>query len=139
MGRGVILLEVLLALTLFVVAATVIGGAMLNSVRASAHLRTESDGVNLAQSKLAELVAGAAPVVDTGVTDFGDDLPGWKYQIEATDLIDTPGLKRVTVTVSKDDPADPYQFSLTQWVFDQSGTPADAGSAASAPDTGSGT
>ncbi len=115
------LLEVLLALALFVTAAAILGASLLTSTATAARVKVESEAVSLAQSKMAEIAAGAAAIQETGATEFGDDLPGWEYEVAVEDLLDTQGLKRVTVTVNYAGSPQPYSYQLTQMFFDQAG------------------
>jgi len=128
-GAGVILLEVLISLTLFVIAAAVVGSAMWSALHATTEMRTESRAVNLAQWILAELEMGTLPMADTPPTEFtpGDEdepaepaegADAWTYEIVTADLTDTPALKQVTVIVRNADPFAPYEFRLTQWMMD---------------------
>jgi len=126
---GVILLEVLVALALFVIAAAVVGSAMSSALRATVEIRTESRAANLAQWILSELEMGTLPMADTPETEFVPDeedepaepatgADAWTYEIVTANMIDTPALKQVTVIVRNADPFAPYECRLTQWMLD---------------------
>ncbi len=125
-GRaGAILLEVLIALTIFVLAATVVGSAMRSSIDAVNDIRRAGHAADLAQSVLAELTVAALELVDTPPTPFveGQDEnaaaeEGWTYQIGVEDVPGAIGLKKVTVIVTDSDPRRPEQCRLTQWMVD---------------------
>ena len=123
-AQGAILLEVLIALTIFVIAAAVVGSAMRSSMDTVMDIRLAGKATDLAQSVLAELSIGALELVETSPRPFAEDEesepvePGWTYEIAAEDIPDAPGLKRVTVTVAYDDPRRPHVCRLTQWMLD---------------------
>jgi len=134
-GPGVVLLEVLLALTLFVVAAAVVGSAARTAIQAVERTRAQSKACDLALSVLAQLSAGMLEAVETPPSEFQDETdgeviePGWTYEILAEEFPDVPGLKRLTVVVRNEEvPGSPTQ-RLTQWLFD----PAAAGPRAQEP------
>ncbi len=127
-AAGVVLLEVVLALTLFVLAATVIGSALRSTATASHRIERDVRALNLAQTILTELVTGQLDLIDTPPTDFTEKeeqegaaaepdpmLEGWTYEIETEELVDLPSLLCVTVTVRHDEP-DPAFCLLTQWM-----------------------
>jgi len=116
-----VLLEVLMALTLFVISAAVIGSAMRSSMQATADMRLTARAADIAQSVLAELLAGSAELVDTPPTAFEDAPEGWTYEIVTEEITDTPGLKKVTIIVTEADSPDSHTHRLTQWIFDRAG------------------
>jgi type II secretory pathway pseudopilin PulG len=120
------LLEVLVAMALFVSAAAVVGSAMLNAAHAVEDLRLETEATNLAQSVLTDLAAGRLELADTEPTtydldtttaedDSDKDFP-WTYQIVTEDLPDATNLLRVTVIVRSADPSVRQSCTLTQWM-----------------------
>ncbi len=140
---GVVLLEVVLALTLFVLAASVIGSALSSAAATAATIRKQSQAGNLAQTVLADLTTGAITMADITAADFLEDTdegevdvaPGWTYDIEVEEVGDFVGespLKSVTVIVRNDD-YNPMVCRLTQWMLDpafeqdQDAADADAG------------
>ncbi len=119
-----VLLEVLVAVTIFVFAAAVVGSAMRSSMQAVADIRLDSQAANLAQSVLAELSIGLLEMVETSGTPLAED-DSWTYEIAAEDLPDAPGLKQVTVTVSDNDPRRPHACRVTQWMLDPNFQPSE--------------
>ena len=123
---GVILLEVLIALTLFVIGAGVIGTAMRSSLDAMRSSAGSMQAANLAQSILTKLEVGLLPVAPAGATPIQqlEALPqdadaGWTFEV-AVDGVSTdyPTLKRVTVTVRSDAQVQPIQVCrLSQWMI----------------------
>jgi len=126
---GVVLLEVLLAMTLFVLAASVIASALRSTTTAAMRIRSKTQANNLAQTILAELATGQVELADTPPTDFSEETEegdivnpaeGWAYEITTEELIDLPALTRVTIIVRHED-ASQATGRITQWML----TPAD--------------
>ncbi len=121
------LLEVLIALSIFVFAAAVVGTGLRTTLDAAMDIREAGKAANLAQSVLAELSAGGLELTDAEATAFAageeEDQPpqqeeGWTYEIAVEDIPGTPGLKRVTVIVRNDNGPRPRTCRLTQWMLD---------------------
>jgi len=124
--KGVILLEVLLSVTLFVLGAAAVGAALHNAHSATMGIRARTRAVNLAQSVLAEL-ASAAEIVDVVPSEFVEETEdgetvviaeGWTYEIQTEELTDLVGLLSVTVIVRNDDAYRPTVYRVTQWMLD---------------------
>jgi hypothetical protein len=122
--QGLTLLEVILGLAIFVGSIAVVSKLVELGVRASQFSRLHSRAVLLAQSKMAEIVAGIQTLESAGGDVFPED-PAWQWQLE---VMDGPveGLKWVGVTVA---PApsgelatnrEPVEFTLSRWLFDPS-------------------
>jgi hypothetical protein len=86
-----------------------------------------ADGTRLAQSKLAEVEAGAIPVTGGG-SGTCDDEPTWNWTVDSSPAT-LPNLYLVTVTLSHDLGGRQITVTLTQNVFD----PQKMGTAASIP------
>ena len=121
-GRGVVLLEVLLAVALIVIAAAVVGAALSRTIDAAVELRIRQRGVNLAESLLAELNAGILELQAVPATPFDEDDPEWTYEVEAEAVEDEHLLKCVTVTVRNSDPHHRAFCRVTQWMLDPQAT-----------------
>jgi type II secretion system protein I len=117
---GIVLLEVIIALTLFVVAAAVIGSATNSSMQATVDMQRSAHAVNIVRSILAEMEIGQVEIADKSETACEDDEDkGWTYTITTEDVADdAPGLKKVTVTVTDSDSFRPHTYHLTQWILD---------------------
>lgn len=123
--RGVMLLEIVLALGLFVLAAAVIGSAITSCMAATARIRRQSQAMDLAQTVLAELATGQVEMVNTSPTQFIQETEegerviaeGWTYEIELEELTEMPDLKSVSVIVRDDRTGQPTVCRLTQWMF----------------------
>lgn len=124
--RGISLLEVLLAMSVFLIALT--GIAALVDIGSDRALETylQNTGTRLAQSKMAEVEAGAISVLDGG-TGSCDDEPGWQWAVEPG-TAEVPNVYPVTVRVWKEVRGVRHEVALHQMVFDpaQMGTSAEA-------------
>ena len=116
--RGVVLLEVLLAMTLFLLSAIVVGAAMSGSIAATTDMRQEDKAVNMAKTVLAQIASGVSSPVTTAATEFDPVKPGWTYEIQADDLADAHALKRVTVIIRSTQAVPPVVYRVTQWMLD---------------------
>ncbi|HXI49874.1 MAG TPA: hypothetical protein VNH84_00150 [Candidatus Saccharimonadales bacterium] len=106
--KGAVLLEVVLALVLFVAAATVIGGAIHAALEGVQRQRLRVHAINLAATVLAELQLGLRSPAAAGPEPFPAPFTDWTWQLaivpreDAT--LDGPGLTVVEVIVRHDDP-----------------------------------
>ncbi len=81
---GAVLLEVILALTLFVLSAGVIVGSLSSSATALGRLRRRAQAADLAVSLLSEVRLGVVDPVDSGPNDYEDErLEGWTWELVA--------------------------------------------------------
>jgi Tfp pilus assembly protein PilV len=114
LARGVILLEVVIAMSLFVIAAAVIGSAMNSASQSAADIHLRSQAGNLALAKLAELTCGAAPIADVAETPFDSD-PDWSCQVVTQQIDQAQDLTKVAITV-RNVASPKYSETITQWV-----------------------
>ena len=103
-ARGVALLEVVLALGLFVAAAATINAGVWASLRTARRIRADATASDLAVTVVSYLELGLLPLEDAGPEPFDDeDRPGWTWEVvtgpadESAEIED--GLLRVEVTV----------------------------------------
>ena len=80
-ARGSILLEVVLALALFVGAATVISVGINASVRAVERVRLQNHAANLAISLMSELQIHARPLAPMGPESFEAPFTNWLFRV----------------------------------------------------------
>ncbi len=121
---GLILMEVILALSLFVVAGAVATSAMNSSIDAVRRLRMRTQAADLAVTKLSELLidlrVGAAVLEDEGPEPFDDEqLAEWTWQIDVEEVEDEvesnrPVLMQLKVTIAHTD--QPIVYRIVQWV-----------------------
>ena len=112
---GALLLEVVLALVLFVVAAAIIGSGISASMNSVERQRLNAHASNLAASILAELQMGARSMETLGPEEFESPFTGWFWEIvpsSTTPGEDTSGMARtVEVIIRHEDPAVVYRLS----------------------------
>ena len=116
--RGSVLLEVVLALSLFVFAATVITGGLNASVAEAERLRLNLHASNLAISILSELQMGIRTIDAAGPEPFAPPYEMWTWQVEVNpveDSLTSPLLLR-NVEVIVRHQARPIVRRLSQWL-----------------------
>jgi len=114
---GLSLLEVLLALAIFLFALIALGQLITLGSDRARDVEWLSYGSVKARGKMNEVLTGVLPLTGTGDAAFEDD-PDWNYAVTA-DQDATPALYRVTVTVSRLRPdGTKFETSLTQYVLD---------------------
>ena len=104
----------MLALALFVGAATIISSGINASVQAVYRLRLETHAANLAISVLAEMQMRARPIATFGPELFEAPFTNWNYRVELTqsEAVLNDELRPVEVIVSH--VAEPIVYRLTQ-------------------------
>lgn len=116
--RGLTLLEVLIALGIFVSSIAVISQLLAQGVRGAQRAQFETEAILRAESKLAEVVAGAAPFQSAQNVPFPDS-PKWVYSV-ALQPGPTEELFVVQVTVSRTatNPLASVDFTVARLVRD---------------------
>jgi hypothetical protein len=79
---GSVLLEVVLALALFVAAATIISGGINASIHSVQRVRLHNHAVNLAVTVLSEMQMHIRPVAAVGPEPFAPPFQDWTYKVE---------------------------------------------------------
>ena len=82
--QGAALLEVLIALALFVAAAAVVTGALNSSLQSLERQRLSTHAINLAASVLAELQLGIRPASGEGRRTFESPFQDWTWELAQT-------------------------------------------------------
>ncbi|MFV0444465.1 MAG: prepilin-type N-terminal cleavage/methylation domain-containing protein [Planctomycetaceae bacterium] len=82
--HGLTLLEVMLALGIFLVAMTAIGQLITLGSRASVEARLEADAVLRAETALSEVLAGVHPMQTAAALPFDDD-PNWQWGLTVSE------------------------------------------------------
>lgn len=98
--RGLILLEVVIALALFVMAVVLTGSAIRSSLAASGRMAQRTRALALAQSLLAQVRSNCITVTDTAEGTFAPQFPNIVYTIQAVQDTTRPTLRYLTVTVA---------------------------------------
>jgi type II secretory pathway pseudopilin PulG len=115
--RGLSLLEVLAALAVFLFSLIALGQLITLGGDRARDVQWLSRATLIAQTKMAEVVAGAVPLTGQPDTPAEDD-PDWSWSVEAA-ADNTPGLYLVTVRVSRPQPnGERFETTLSQYVLD---------------------
>lgn len=113
---GLSLIEVLLALAIFMMSLVVIARLVDMGTDRELEARLQTRGSRLAAAKMAEFEAGAIDISSTEGSFEGDDAD-WNWTATA-ELQGPPNLYLVTVTVTRDLKGRPYTLTLAQMIFD---------------------
>lgn len=99
--NGAVLLEVVLALILFVAAATIVTSGLSSSVDSLDRLRFQAHAANLAVSVLSELQLGVRPLDSAGPEPFEAPFEAWTWEVLVTGLDDSEKapLRQVEIVV----------------------------------------
>lgn len=124
---GLTLLEVLVALAIFLMSLVAIAGLVDFGAERGQAAAMQSVGTRLAQSKLAEAEAGAIGLTGSGETGEFDTEPGWNYTVESTPS-GPANVFAVTVTCWRELNGRRYEVKLSQVLCD----PAQMGTATAA-------
>ena len=84
--RAAVLLEVVLAMTLFTAAAATVLGALTACSRSAGRLRTEAVGENLAVTLLSEIQMGLVPAQDDGPYEYEEPYEGWTWELVTSEF-----------------------------------------------------
>lgn len=122
---GMSLIEVILALAIMMMALVAIGKLVDVGLDRSLDAQLQTRGTLLAESKLAEVEAGAVSL--QGESGTFDEAPEWSWSVESTPS-GPANLYQVTVRVSRTTPGRPFEVAMTQLILD----PTVIGSAAQA-------
>jgi general secretion pathway protein I len=127
--HGLSLIEVLLALTIFMMSLIVLGRLVDMGTEREMESRYQTRASRLALDKLAEFESGARSLEETSGSFDGADDAAWSWEVNAQlqDQV-APNLYLVTVTVSRDLKGRNFAVTMSQMILD----PAVMGSAAEA-------
>lgn len=114
---GVSLLEVLVALAIFLMSLVALGQLVTQGADNARYVSWLAQGNLIAQSRLAEASAGIIPLQSQSDSPCDEDSDfNWSMECEAQS---TQGLYRVTVTVSRPEPdGTRFETSLSMFVLD---------------------
>jgi len=151
--RGFSLLEVIVALAIFLLGLVGIGQLITLGGDRALEVQQQSEAIQLCQSKMAEVIAGVVPLGSQSDTPFDEDAD-WKWSMDAEQQGDAANLWTVKISVSRAGPTgSKLEATLSQMVFDpqQRGSTLDvvaaaaaakqasSSAAAASPSTGGGT
>ena len=117
------LLEVILALAILVGALAVVSKLVELSARSALYARYHARAIELAESKMQEVVAGLVPLDLTGAQSFDED-PDFQWELQVADGPIT-GLKLVRIYVTPSGGGrlagfrEPVSFELVRYVLDR--------------------
>lgn len=118
--RGLTLLEIILALTIFFGAMAALSQLSWNGSRAAVQARLKTQAIIRCETKLAEVLAGAESFQGKTNVPFPDDSK-WTYSVSIGDS-QFPDLMQVQVLVAHtgNSRLSSVQFSLNRWMRDPS-------------------
>ena len=105
-NKGFTLLEVLIAVAIIAIALTTLLGSQSQSVSFANSAKFETMAALLAQSKISEIVIQEADSLSSDSGDFGDDYPGYAWDITVSNISLEVGdaisdyLKQIDLTVT---------------------------------------
>lgn len=115
--RGMTLLEVLMALAIFLFSLLAISQLFNSASDQALGIQAKSRSTRLAQSKMAEFSAGVVSL-QTGGSGTFDEEPEWSWNADIQQDGTAQGLYIVTITVSRGTGKGRNETSLTQYVLD---------------------
>jgi general secretion pathway protein I len=130
---GLTLLEVLVALTIFLLSIGAISHLVNLSGERALAIKKHSQAARLCQSKMAEVMMGAVPLQSQKDAAFDED-DDWQWSLDCSQSSSSTLLWTVTVTVNnKKDTKDGFEEVLTQMILDpsQKGSTLDLGASSS--------
>ena len=113
-NRGLSLLEVILALAILGISMSAISQLFFLGSRSASQATLRNEANILADTKMAELVAGVLEAQSTGATQI-PDAPGWVYTITIEEG-DQPDLLVATVSVQTIGDQVPVSLSITRFL-----------------------
>jgi len=118
--QGMTLLEVLLALAIFLFSLVAISQLFNTATSQANEVMLRSRATRLAQSKMAEFTSGVLRLESGGSGSFEEDSePDWNWDATSQSDGSANGLYLVTITVSRESPSLGHiETSLTQYVLD---------------------
>ena len=115
-NRGLSLLEVILALAILGISMSAISQLFFLGSRSASQATLRNEANILADTKMAELVAGILEPQSTGQTLI-PEAPDWVFSIQM-DNGEQPGLLIATVTVQTTGDQTPVSLSITRFLTD---------------------
>jgi hypothetical protein len=109
-------MEVLVALTVFLLALVVLGRLVIFGSDRALDAQHQIEAADLCQTKLAEVIAGAIPLTSQSDVPFEEDAH-WRWSLDCENT-NYPGLWKVTVRVTRQQPHGIRNCLLTQMVLD---------------------
>jgi len=114
--RGLSLLEVIVALAIFLISLVAISQLVKSALDRSIEIDVRNYGAMLAQSKIARVVSGDLPLTSVGETTDADD-SDWSWSLDAAQD-NIPNLYRVRVEVWRTVNGRKIEVAFSQYVLD---------------------
>ena len=108
-NHGAVLLEVVLALAIFVAVMSVVYMAFYSSQNGLRQVRLNNRAADLAYTVMSEIHLGLVDKANSGPNDYGEEYPeleGWQWQVSVETVADTgesEPMQQVTVTITNTD------------------------------------
>lgn len=102
--RGMVLLEIVLAIALFAASATVLLGALSSATRTLERVRDDAIAADLLITTQSMLRMGLIDIADAGPEAFEGGPDGWTWQIIADSAdgpLDAPPMVQVRIVIAK--------------------------------------
>lgn len=113
---GMSLLEVMIALAIFLTATAIIGQLVSTGSQAAIGAQLKAEAARRCETVMAEALAGALPLETTAGSAFEDD-PLWTWSLTVADAPVTDLLQvQASVTRQVRSGQAPLEFTLTRWV-----------------------
>lgn len=117
--RAAVLLEVVLAMSLFFMTTAFVLTGLNTSMQAVHNAKLDANAANLAVTVLSQVQMGLIPMVDTGPEAFDQvDREAWTWQIVVTplqDRQDLPQLKQIEIIIRNDQQNFTIRESQMMW------------------------
>lgn len=118
-NRGAVLLEVVLAMSLFFMTATFVMNGLNGSMGAVSTAKLEADAADLAVTVLSEVQLGLIPLNSDGPVAIDlKGYEGWAWQLVVEDsqnTTDLPELKQIAIVIRHDDEDFTHRTSHLLW------------------------
>ena len=121
-SQGFTLLEVMVAVSIMAIALVAVFGSQSQSISLASEAKFSTTAAFLAQSKMAEIEAGLGEGLASDSGDFGDDFPGYFWELEVSDVASgdvgdiSEHLKQIDLAISWGEDS-PYQYRLRLYMF----------------------
>lgn len=121
-NAGFTLLEVMFALAIIAATLVVVLGSQSQSLSLATETKFTTTAIFLAQHKIAEMEAGNPEDLSADSGDFGEDFPGYRWEIEVSDVASVEPeevsdyLSQLDLTVSWGEDS-PYQYRIRLYRF----------------------
>lgn len=97
---GFTLLEVMIAMAILAITLVAVYQSQSQSISMASNSRFLTTASLLAQARMAEIDSADPRGVAAATGDFGEEFPGYAWQLEVGEVKEIPLLKRIALTVS---------------------------------------